>query len=122
MNKERLTALVLQNLRATKSDSWSYLCKGGVESFGFFLWDWCEEQGIDSGDEDTARGFAESGEFGVAWLVPIAIENKVEGIALFTGHAGNAPEDEPYLEDVFSTAKDAKAYLRSSGVIARDSP
>jgi hypothetical protein len=124
MTKVELNKFALTMLRATKNDDtrYSYLCGSGVESFGFFLWNWCEAEGIERADEASAREFAESGEFGVAWLVPVEIENRIEGIALFTGHAGDAPEDEPFLEDVFSSSQDAKAYLRKSGVIAGDSP
>lgn len=121
MTTDRLTTVALQNLRSSANDSWSYLCGSDVESFGFFLWEWCEEWDIERADEDSVREFAESGEHGVAWLVPVAIDNTVKGIALFTGNAGNAPEDEPFLEGVFSTPSEAKAYLRMSGVIAGDS-
>jgi hypothetical protein len=120
MNTDRLSEVALSNLRATENDSWSYLCNS-YESFGFFLWEWCEDWGIEGNDEVSARRFAESGEFGIAWLVHVATDAE-QGVALFTGHAGNAPEDEPYLEGVFGTSEDAKAYLRESGVLAGHSP
>lgn len=122
MTTDRLTTIALENLRASANDSWSYLCGSDVQSFGFFLWEWCEDCNIERADEDSAREFAESGEHGVAWLAPVAIDNNAKAIALFTGHVGNVPEDEPFLEGVFSNAGDAKAYLRLSGVIAEDSP
>jgi hypothetical protein len=52
--------------------------------------------------------------------VPIELANKVEGYALFTGHAGNAAEDEPLLEGVFDAPDAAKAHLKASGVVAED--
>ena len=117
MKKEGLLTTALENLRTSRNDSWSYLYGNDVESFGFFLWEWVDDCGIERGDEESARRFAESGEHGVAWLVPVEIDNRVEGIALFTGHAGTAPEDEPVLEGVFDTTGDAKAHLRLYGVI-----
>jgi len=121
MRKEGLATVALENLRASANDSWSYLCGSDIESFGFFLWEWVEDCGIEFGDDESARRFAQSGEQGVAWLVPVKIDGRAEGIALFTGHAGNAPEDAPVLEGVFGTVGEAKAHLRLSGVIAEAS-
>lgn len=120
MKKNRLANIALNNLRASAKHSWSYLCEG--ESFGFFLWEWSEDCGIERGDKVSALEMAQSGEHGVAWLVPIAENDQVEGVALFTGHAGNAAEDEPVLEGVFKSEAEARAYLKTLSVIDERSP
>ena len=48
----------------------------------------------------------------------VSIDNKIKGVALFTGHAGSAAEDVPELEEVFESTEKAKTYLRTIGVIA----
>jgi hypothetical protein len=42
-------------------------------------------------------------------------------MALVTGHAGDAPEDEPWIEGIFKSREDAKVSLRKSGIMADDS-
>ncbi|MCZ8124473.1 MAG: hypothetical protein O9277_13745 [Magnetospirillum sp.] len=117
MQKSEIAKIALENLYASRSGGWSYLCGDEVETFGFYSWDMDESTGREDADEATAREYAESGEYGVAWLVPVSVNDKLEGIALFTGNAGNAPEDEPSFEGIFSTLDQAKQHLRNSGVI-----
>lgn len=94
------------------------LCGKDVESFGFFLLDWCDEFVVDRHDLHQLQKLADSGEHGVAWIMNISIDNKIKGVALFTGHAGSAAEDVPELEEVFESTEKAKTYLRTIGVIA----
>jgi hypothetical protein len=96
----------------------SYLRGKDVESFGFFLLDWCDEFGVDQHDLHQLQKLADSGEHGIAWIVNISVDNKINGVALFTGHAGSAAEDVPALEEVFESTEKAKTYLRIIGVIA----
>ncbi len=120
MDKKKLASIALQNLRASKGDAWSYLCEC-EDTFGYFLWDWCEDEGIDRTDKDAARNAAESGEHGIAWIVPISVNTRVLGFALFLGHAGNAPEDEPSLGGIYGSPEDAKNYLKQIGVVSEKS-
>lgn len=95
-----------------------FLCEKDVESFGFFLLDWCDEFGVDRYDLHQLQKLADSGEHGVAWIVNISVDHRINGVALFTGHAGSAAEDVPELEEVFESTEKAKTYLRTIGVIA----
>jgi hypothetical protein len=95
-----------------------FLCEKDVESFGFFLLDWCDEFGIDQHDLHQLQKQADRGEHGVAWIMSISIDNKIKGVALFTGHAGSAAEDVPELEEIFESTEKAKTYMRTIGVIA----
>ena len=98
----------------------SLLCGKDVESFGYFLLDWCDEFGVDQRDLHQLQKLADSGEHGVAWIVKVSIDKKIKGVALFTGHAGSAAEDIPGLEEVFESSEKAKKYLQTIGVIASD--
>jgi len=121
-NKDRIKSTAIAMLNSTKNDEtrFSYLCGRDVESFGFFLWEWCEDWDVEETDIESILAFANSGEHGIAWIVPVEIHQKIEGYALFTGHAGSAAEDSPNFEDVFDTAEDAKLYLKDLGLIATD--
>lgn len=113
--KHKLMAIAAERLRATSNDGWSYL--HGEPSIGFFKWDWAEAEGIERGDEVSARKLVERGMQGVGLLVPIEIAGKVEGYALFSVHCENAAEDEPFLEGIFDGPDAAVAHLKLSGVV-----
>ena len=118
-NREKLQNIALKLFRASEHDEtrFSYLCGNDVKTFGFFLREWLDDYDPNITDKELAE-LARSCEYGIAWIVPVEVAKKIEGYALFTGHAGAAAEDEPMFMDVFNTIEEAKEYLRLDGVIA----
>ena len=119
-NKNKLEKIALDMLRSTEHDEtrFSFLCGTEVLTFGFFLWEWCDDWGLEQSDTGKLLSYANSGEHGIAWIVPVEDDNIIEGYALFTGHAGAAAEDIPNFEGVFDSPGDGKSYLQRLGVIA----
>lgn len=109
----------------TPLHGWDEFVMQHSETFGCFLWEYEDKQYLEEcyPDEEErleyAQECADSGEYGVAWLVPVPINRDKEGVALLLGHAGWGPEDKPEFVGIFSSSANAKAYLRARGAIAQ---
>ena len=63
----------------------------------------------------AARVQANSGDTSIVWIVKLTRPRSGVKWALFRGHTGCAPEDEPGLVGIFDTAEDAVALLDTRG-------
>ena len=68
--------------------------------------------------EALCRQLADGSDYcSVAWIVPLWIEKKIAGHALFTVTADGDPDEAPTLEGVFESVDQAKAALAVAGAI-----
>ena len=63
----------------------------------------------------AAQWTISSGDTSVAWIVALERPGLGQRWALFVGHTGSAPEDEPGLAGIFDTSEGARAWLRTVG-------
>jgi hypothetical protein len=54
----------------------------------------------------------------IAWIVPLTIDTKIAGYALFVCASYGDPDDAPVLQGVFDTLEEAKSALTAEGAVA----
>ena len=54
----------------------------------------------------------------IAWIVPVTIDKKIGGYALFLCDSGGNPDDAPVLEGVFDSFEEARSALTVQGAVA----